>query len=41
MTTKTEQYNGITMFNTSNEETGGLWISYSSRKMRDKALNFI
>ena len=30
MTTKTEQKNGITMFNTSNEGTGGLGISYSS-----------
>jgi len=29
------------MFNTSNEGTGGLGISYSSRKMRDKVLNFI
>jgi hypothetical protein len=41
VTTKTEQNNGITMFNISNEGTGGLGISYSSRKMRDKALNFI
>jgi hypothetical protein len=37
----TEQNNGITMFNTSNEGTGGLGISYSSRKMRGKVLNFI
>jgi len=41
VTTKTEQYNGITMFNTSNEGTEGLGISYSSRKMRGKLLNFI
>ena len=31
--TKTEQNNGITMFNTSNEGTGGLGISYSSSSM--------
>jgi len=30
VTTKTEQNNGITMINTSNEGTGGLGISYSS-----------
>jgi hypothetical protein len=41
MTTKTEQNNGIPMFNTSNEGTGGFGISYSSRKMRGKVLNFI
>ena len=29
MTTKTEQNNGIAMFNTGNEGTGGLRISYS------------
>jgi hypothetical protein len=40
-TTKTEQNNGIAMFNTSNEGTDGLGISYSSRKMRGKVLNFI
>jgi hypothetical protein len=40
MTTKTEHNNGITLFNTSNEGTGGLGISYSSRKMRGKVLNF-
>jgi hypothetical protein len=34
VTPKTEQNNGITMFNTNNEGTGGLGISYSSRKMR-------
>jgi hypothetical protein len=31
--TKAEQNNGITMFNTSNEGTGGLGISYSSSSM--------
>jgi hypothetical protein len=31
--TKSEQNNGITMFNTSNEGTGGLGISYSSSSM--------
>jgi hypothetical protein len=31
VTTKTEQNNGIAMFNTGNEGTGGLRISYSSR----------
>jgi hypothetical protein len=36
-----KQNNGIAMFNTSNEGTGGLGISYSSRKMRGKVLNFI
>jgi hypothetical protein len=41
VTTKIEQNNGIVMFNTSNEGTGGLGISYSSRKMRGKVLNFI
>ena len=41
VTTKTEQNNDIAMFNTSNEGTGGLGISYSSRKMRGKVLNFI
>jgi hypothetical protein len=41
VTTKTEQNNGMAMFNTSNEGTGGLGISYSSRKMRGKVLNFI
>ena len=40
-TTKSEQNNGISMINTSNEGTGGLVISYSSRKMRGKVLNFI
>jgi hypothetical protein len=40
-TTKIEQNNGIAMFNTSNEGTGGLGISYSSRKMRVKVSNFI
>ena len=33
VTTKTEQNNGILMFNTSNEGTGGLGISYSSSSM--------
>ena len=33
VTTETEQNNGITMFNTSNEGTGGLGISYSSSSM--------
>jgi hypothetical protein len=33
VTTKTEQNNGIAMFNTDNEGTGGLRISYSSRKI--------
>jgi hypothetical protein len=37
----TEQNYGITMFNTSNEGTGGLGIFYSSRKRRGKVLNFI
>jgi hypothetical protein len=41
VTTKTEQNNGIPMFNTSNEGTGGFGISYSSRKMCGKVLNFI
>jgi hypothetical protein len=41
VTTKTGQNNGIAMFNTSNEGTGGLGISYSSRKMLGKVLNFI
>jgi hypothetical protein len=41
VTTKTEQNNGKTMFNTSNEGTGGSGLSYSSGKMRDKVLNFI
>ena len=37
MTTKTEQNNGIAMFNTGNEGSGGLRISYSSRKIRGSA----
>ena len=44
VTTKTEQnnaLNGKTMFNTSNEGTGGLGISYSPRNIRGKVLNFI
>jgi hypothetical protein len=41
VTTKAGQNNGITMFNTSNEGTGGLMISYSSRKMRGKVLGKI
>jgi hypothetical protein len=41
VTTKAEQNNGTTVLNTSNEGTGGLGISYSSRKMRGKVLNFI
>jgi hypothetical protein len=41
VTTKTEQNNGTAMFNTSNEGTGGLGISYSSRKIRGKVLNII
>jgi hypothetical protein len=41
VTTKTEQNNGIRMFHRSNEGTGGFGISYSSRKMRGKVLNFI
>jgi hypothetical protein len=40
-TIKTEQNNDIAMFNTRYEGTGGLGISYSSRKMRGKVLNFI
>jgi hypothetical protein len=41
VTAKTEQNHGTTMFNTNNEGTGGLGISYSSGKMRDKVLNFL
>jgi hypothetical protein len=41
VTTKAEQNNGITMLNTSNEGTGGLGISYSSRKMRGKVLKLV
>jgi hypothetical protein len=41
VTTKTEQNNGTPMFNISNEGTGGFGISYSSRKMCGKMLNFI
>jgi hypothetical protein len=41
VTTKTEQNNGIAMFNTNNEATGGLGLSYFSRKMHGKVLNFI
>jgi hypothetical protein len=41
VTNETEQNNGIAMFNTSNEGTGGFGISYSSRKMRGNVLNFI
>jgi hypothetical protein len=41
VTTKTEQNNGTPMFNISNEGTGGFGISYSSRKMRGKVLDFI
>ena len=41
MTTKTEQNKGITLINTSSEGTGGFGISYSSRKMCGKVLNFI
>ena len=38
---KPKKNNGIAMFNASNEGTGGLGISYSSRKMHGKVLNFI
>jgi hypothetical protein len=41
VTTKAKQNNGTPMFNASNVGTGGLGISYSSRKMRGKVLNFI
>jgi hypothetical protein len=41
VTTKTEQNNDKAMFNTGNEGTGGLRISYFSRKIRGKVLNFI
>ena len=40
MTTKTGQNNGIAMFNTSNEGTGGLGISYSSRKNAWQSFEF-
>jgi hypothetical protein len=36
VTTKTEQNNGITMFNTSNEGTGGLGINAFSRVLNQK-----
>jgi hypothetical protein len=40
-TTTLDRECGITMFNTSNKVTGGLGISYSSRKVRGKVLNFM